>query len=772
MNEYNFSNLDPNEFEALANDLLGNLFHTHIERFKPGKDLGIDGRFFCYENDHSTIIQSKHYAVSGLKHLLYDLKNIELPKIEKLSTKRYILATSIGLSPQDKEKLKSDLGPHIKHTGDIFGKEDLNALLRQYPQVEKNHYKLWIASSTVLSRFLNAKVYTASQNIISEAYEKCANYVITNNHTQAKNKVKDTNVLVITGEPGVGKTTLAEQLCLEFVADDYEFFAINNDIEEGFSVYSQCDKQLFYFDDFLGKNYLETLRFNEDARIMQFISLIAKAKNKKFILTSRTNILDQGYRVGPSFSHGKIKKNEYIIDISQYNSTDKAKILYSFLWRSDLEKKFLEQIIIDKKYTKIIHHRNYNPRLLEFITSSDNIDFTNQNLYLSFIEKSLENPTSIWRHPYIAQLDDASRAVVDLIVFGNGNVQEESLKKAYNNFLNSGMYTGSTNISKDFESTMSILSRSFVKRTYIENKNTSNDNSAHSGVIKYSPFNPSISDFIHSRYANDYSHIADMVLLYDGDEGVKFLEKVAIYNDALAKNIAELICKKLKDNISFCNSIQYIRIGNLLDSDSFNKIFKDYNIEQIQKHILQLTFISEEILDFCYKLLSLKSQCDDKEIYNLIMSILNCDMSYYGIINTSSIIELYAPKDFHDEIVKNYYIKLIDAWKYERLEDFASDNVEKFSSPITAQYSECDFETSYEIDEDKLASLVAEDTADLYTPIEPADVKNMLSDIDLESIVSNFYESTSDDDKSSGGYSSGEQDIHGIFEGFLAAKFG
>ena len=147
-------------------------------------------------------------------------------------------------------------------------------------------------------------------------------------------------------------------------------------------------------------------------------------------------------------------------------------------------------------------------------------------------------------------------------------------------------------------------------------------------------------------------------------------------------------------------------------------------------------------------------------------------MSYYGIINTSSIIELYAPKDFHDEIVKNYYIKLIDAWKYERLEDFASDNVEKFSSPITAQYSECDFETSYEIDEDKLASLVAEDTADLYTPIEPADVKNMLSDIDLESIVSNFYESTSDDDKSSGGYSSGEQDIHGIFEGFLAAKFG
>ena len=46
MNEYDFTNLNPNEFETLANDLLSRLYNLHIESFKPGKDLGIDGDFF------------------------------------------------------------------------------------------------------------------------------------------------------------------------------------------------------------------------------------------------------------------------------------------------------------------------------------------------------------------------------------------------------------------------------------------------------------------------------------------------------------------------------------------------------------------------------------------------------------------------------------------------------------------------------------------------------------------------------------------------------
>ena len=773
MNEYDFTNLNPNEFETLANDLLSRLYNLHIESFKPGKDLGIDGRFFRFENSPATIIQCKHYALSGFTKLLYDLTNTEIPKIKKLSPEKYIVTTSVPLSPQEKEKIKENMFPFIVNTSDIFGKEDLNSLLRQFPEVEKTHYKLWIASSAVLSQFLNAKIYNASQSVIADAYDKCANYVITSSHSQAKEKINTTNVLVITGDPGVGKTTLAEQLCLEFVADGYEFFAITNDIEDGFAVLTRESKQIFYFDDFLGKNYIETLRFNEDSRIMQFINTVAKSKHKKFILTSRTNILDQGYRVGPSFANGNIKNKEYLIDVSQYNHIDKAKILYSFLWRSDLTKDFLEQIIARQEYVNIIYHRNYNPRLLEFITSSEHVDLSTHNLYLQFIENALKNPAGIWEHPYNAQLDDASRAVVDLITFGNGNVAGDSLRKAYYNFQNSGLKNNKTHLANDFDSVMSILSRSFIKRTCALEATHQTLKYNQKDKIKFSLFNPSISDYVLSRYNTDYWHIADMIMLYEDDDGVIFLENAVLHNKELVKNVAKIICDRKKDDAIFCNSTNYLRIGNLLDSEDFNLLFKKYELSQVCKCIEENKVINEELLNFCNKILTLQSiNCSEQYVANLIFAALECDMEYYDIINMSSILEAHLPENFHDEIVEKYYSKLLDAWKYLRLEEFAADNVEKFTTKSYVQYEDdCDIE--FTIDEDKLASLIAEDTADLYTPIDISDVKDLLYYIDLESIVSDYYCQASDDESGGGGgYSSGKQDIHGIFEGFLTAKFG
>lgn len=57
---YDFSQLNDKEFEILAVDLLGVYIDKRIERFKPGKDGGVDGRFFSVDNKE-IIIQCKHY---------------------------------------------------------------------------------------------------------------------------------------------------------------------------------------------------------------------------------------------------------------------------------------------------------------------------------------------------------------------------------------------------------------------------------------------------------------------------------------------------------------------------------------------------------------------------------------------------------------------------------------------------------------------------------------------------------------------------------------
>lgn len=69
MNEYDFSKLNDKEFEALSIDLIAKLEGRRIERFKPGKDAGVDGRFFTIPipgrvGDYSSV--SEDVAIDNL----------------------------------------------------------------------------------------------------------------------------------------------------------------------------------------------------------------------------------------------------------------------------------------------------------------------------------------------------------------------------------------------------------------------------------------------------------------------------------------------------------------------------------------------------------------------------------------------------------------------------------------------------------------------------------------------------------------------------------
>ena len=61
MIDYNFSTLNDKEFENLSIDLISKDKDKRFERFKDGKDGGIDGRFY-HDNGSQEIIQCKHYV--------------------------------------------------------------------------------------------------------------------------------------------------------------------------------------------------------------------------------------------------------------------------------------------------------------------------------------------------------------------------------------------------------------------------------------------------------------------------------------------------------------------------------------------------------------------------------------------------------------------------------------------------------------------------------------------------------------------------------------
>jgi Restriction endonuclease len=75
MHQYSFTTMNDKDFEALTCDLIGAHFKITIERFKSGKDKGVDGRVFANDGPDQIILQSKHYVGSGYDKMLSRLRD-------------------------------------------------------------------------------------------------------------------------------------------------------------------------------------------------------------------------------------------------------------------------------------------------------------------------------------------------------------------------------------------------------------------------------------------------------------------------------------------------------------------------------------------------------------------------------------------------------------------------------------------------------------------------------------------------------------------------
>lgn len=155
---YDFSTLSPADFEDLTRELLGEELGIRFEAFPDGPDDGMDGRYAAADGD--TILQAKHYFRSGLSKLKSTMRR-ERFTIDALRPRRYILATSTPLTPANKTALAGVIGPALKNPGDIFGPQDLSALLRKHPMIETAHQKLWAQSSAVLKVLVTGAVAEA-----------------------------------------------------------------------------------------------------------------------------------------------------------------------------------------------------------------------------------------------------------------------------------------------------------------------------------------------------------------------------------------------------------------------------------------------------------------------------------------------------------------------------------------------------------------------------------------------------------------------------------
>lgn len=159
---HDFSSLSPLQFEALSADLIGRDAGLRFEQFGSGPDGGMDGRHA--KGPSLTILQAKNYGGSGLSLLSRTLRK-ERMAIDKIDPGRYILSTSVSMTPARKKALMEIIGPSLLEPGDIYGKEDLEALLRVHSDILEAHPELWQANATVLETVLNRTLDERDQRL-------------------------------------------------------------------------------------------------------------------------------------------------------------------------------------------------------------------------------------------------------------------------------------------------------------------------------------------------------------------------------------------------------------------------------------------------------------------------------------------------------------------------------------------------------------------------------------------------------------------------------
>ncbi|MYE06537.1 MAG: hypothetical protein F4Y04_04835 [Chloroflexi bacterium] len=282
---YDFRRLSPHDLELLARDLLQAAWGVELESFKTGRDGGIDLRYA--RAGANVIVQCKHYVESGIAALRRAMRG-EAEKIDRLDPERYVVATSVPLSPGNKDAIVEVVGPSILSPADVLGAEDLNNLLALHPEIEKRHFKLWLASSAVLERVLHNASVTQSEFKVEQVHRDARRYVQSAAYSEAMDLLDRHGIVIVAGPPGVGKTTLADLLLYRHLERGYQAVLLQGDAREGADRFQPGTKQVFHFDDFLGATFLGDtagVQFNKDM-VLKAALLISDVSDIRFRVTN------------------------------------------------------------------------------------------------------------------------------------------------------------------------------------------------------------------------------------------------------------------------------------------------------------------------------------------------------------------------------------------------------------------------------------------------------------------------------------------------------
>ncbi|MBQ7925452.1 MAG: restriction endonuclease [Lachnospiraceae bacterium] len=433
---FNFANLNDVEFEYLCKDVMSKRLGVQLERFGAGKDGGIDLTDNVARRE--IVVQVKHYIKTDIQGLLTSLKK-EIPKVEKSNPQKYYICCSKELTPQNKLDIYELFFDYMESTANIITTIEISDFLEKPENADilRKHFKLWIESTNILMDIFTNDICIDSVALMYGVEDLVKMFVKTTAYNYAISCLEKNNVLIIVGNPGVGKTITSKMLMLYYAAQGYRirYTTDGSDLASLKKALSQSPntKEIILLDDCFGQAYF-SIKDTQENELLALIRHVKLNTNKVLIMNSRVTIFQEAKERTPNLVKSMESKEYkvFVLDMTNISIIDKAKILYNHLFFSDVPDLFRHNIREKKNYLKIIKHSNYNPRIIEFVTSLRQIQLVEPKCYSEFVMQCLQDPEQIWKNEYERRLAQTDRILLTtLYSLTNTSISMLLVKKCY-----------------------------------------------------------------------------------------------------------------------------------------------------------------------------------------------------------------------------------------------------------------------------------------------------------------------------------------------------
>ncbi|MBL0202172.1 MAG: hypothetical protein IPP81_19050 [Chitinophagaceae bacterium] len=266
-----------------------------------------------------------------------------------------------------------------------------------------------------------------------------------------------------------------------------------------------------------------------------------------------------------------LRAKESTIKLDIYSDSVRHQLLINHAEESELPED-LKQILRNPQLQEfIIHHTNFSPRSVEFITAKENSEDLSAVEYENFIRKNFNKPDEIWRHAYEQQINDLDRMLLNTMLSFGDSVDINDLELGYNARID---YEVKFN---NYVRPLGAFMRAFkrleggfiVQETY-------NPNS-----LKF--INPSLVDFLLGYLRSNYDEVIRI------SESAIFLTQLTARLFPLQGNNSPHITAQLKERLIY-------HYKSFIKSESQNSdrlvliifLTQNFQFEQIEKIIISL----------------------------------------------------------------------------------------------------------------------------------------------------------------------------------------